>query len=269
MSPEQLVGKPSDQRSDIWAWGVVLVEMLTGRNPFWRGSIPATVNAILYEALRGTEQIPHVLQPIVYHALAKDSNSRYQSCEDILQDLGSAKNQIDFSMDAIDLSAQTRSIDADRFKNYMSAATGLTVKRAAHKRTVIRWLVISVIAFLFITSIFFGKSLRGYFQKMFLAASGEAKPAAYEEYLKAVSYMQRYDKPGNLDHAIESLEQATRADPRFALAYAQLGEAYCLKYQLDRDPKWLDAALLNCQKAAEIDSRVTAVYVTLGRIHEM
>jgi serine/threonine protein kinase/tetratricopeptide (TPR) repeat protein len=100
-------------------------------------------------------------------------------------------------------------------------------------------------------------------------ASGARKPAAYEEYLKAVGYMERYDKPGNLDYAIKSLEEAIKVDPRFALAYAQLGEAYRLKYQLDKNPKWLDEALLNCQKAAEIDSRVTAAYVTLGRIHEM
>jgi eukaryotic-like serine/threonine-protein kinase len=46
MSPEQTLGKPVDQRTDIWAWAIVLVEMLTGRNPFWRDSIPSTVNAI-------------------------------------------------------------------------------------------------------------------------------------------------------------------------------------------------------------------------------
>jgi serine/threonine protein kinase/tetratricopeptide (TPR) repeat protein len=99
--------------------------------------------------------------------------------------------------------------------------------------------------------------------------SESGKPAAYEQYLKAVGYMERYDKPGNLDHAIESLEEAVNVDPRFALAYAQLGEAYRLKYQLDKNPKWLDQALMNCQKATQLDSRVMVAYVTLGRIHEM
>ena len=94
-------------------------------------------------------------------------------------------------------------------------------------------------------------------------------PAAYEEYLKAVGFMQRYDHPGNLDNAIEVLEQATQADPGFALAYAQLGEAYRLKYQLDQNSRWLENALSNCKGAVELDQRVTATYVTLGRIHEM
>ncbi|MFZ3333587.1 MAG: protein kinase, partial [Candidatus Acidiferrales bacterium] len=407
MSPEQSVGKPIDQRTDIWAWGVVLVEMITGRNPFWRASILATVHAISYEAPEGIKQLPASLQPIAYHALAKDPDSRYETCADILKDLESVKTEMNPSMDKVDPSAPTRSISPDRFKKYVSAAAGLAANHASRKRSAIGWVVASSMAILVILSFFFEKSLREYLQNIFFAepqkhiavlpfdnigndpanepvaeglmdtmagklsnlevnnrslwvvpasevrrrnindpstalrdlgatlavkgsveregqdvhltanlidtkslrqigsvalespsgdllalqdetvsglarlmdvkardgkessASGAGKPAAYEEYLEGVGYMQRYDKPGNLEHAIESLEQAARTDPRFALAYAQLGEAYRLKYQSDKNPKWLDQALLNCQKAAEIDSRVTAVYVTLGRIHEM
>jgi len=58
-----------------------------------------------------------------------------------------------------------------------------------------------------------------------------------------------------------------KADPRFALGFAQLGEAYRLKYQLDKNATWIDDALANSKKAAELDDRLPAVYVTLGRIH--
>ena len=97
---------------------------------------------------------------------------------------------------------------------------------------------------------------------------GTVTPAAYEGYLTALGLMQRYDKPGNLDQAITALEGAVKADPRFALGYAQLGEAYRLKYHVDPNPKWMDEALANCQKAVELDDHVPAVYVTLARIHE-
>jgi serine/threonine-protein kinase len=99
------------------------------------------------------------------------------------------------------------------------------------------------------------------------AANG-ASPAAYEDYLKALGYMQRYDKSGNLDLAISSLEQAIRTDPRFALAYARLGEAYRLKSAFIKDPKWLPEAEANANKAAELDGNIPAIYVTLGQIHE-
>jgi eukaryotic-like serine/threonine-protein kinase len=97
---------------------------------------------------------------------------------------------------------------------------------------------------------------------------GTVNPAAYEDYLTALGHMQRYDKPGNLDLAITALNNSVRTDPRFALGYAQLGEAYRLKYRVDQNPHWLDESLANCQKAIELDSSMPAVYVTLGQIHE-
>ena len=101
-----------------------------------------------------------------------------------------------------------------------------------------------------------------------LRASGTAVNAgAYELYLKALGYTQRYDKAGNLDSAITALDSAVKADPRFALGFAQLGEAYRLKYQMDKDKKWIEEALANCEKAQQLDDRLPAVYVTLGKIH--
>ena len=97
---------------------------------------------------------------------------------------------------------------------------------------------------------------------------GSVAPAAYEDYLTALGYMQRYDKPGNLDQAITALERSVKTDPRFALGYAQLGEAYRLKYRVDPDPRWLAEAEGNCRKAIQLDSHMPAVYVTLGRIHD-
>ena len=103
---------------------------------------------------------------------------------------------------------------------------------------------------------------------MIRGSGGSVNPAAYEDYLKALGYMQRYDKPGNLDLAIQALQSSVQTDPRFALGYAQLGEAYRLKNRVDKNPNWLAEAEANCKKASEIDNRIPAVHVTLGRIHD-
>lgn len=100
------------------------------------------------------------------------------------------------------------------------------------------------------------------------AADGSAAPAAYESYLRALGYMQRYDKPGNLDQAIAALSSAVATDPQFALGYAGLGEAYRLKYQLDKNSKWTELALANGTKATSLNNSLASAYVTLGRIHD-
>ena len=99
------------------------------------------------------------------------------------------------------------------------------------------------------------------------AAAASSAPAAYESYLKALGYMQRYDKSGNLDHAIDALSAAVKQDPQFALGYAAMGEAYRLKYQLDKDSKWTNLALANASKATALDGNLATGYVTLGRVH--
>jgi serine/threonine-protein kinase len=100
-----------------------------------------------------------------------------------------------------------------------------------------------------------------------LPKNGSVAPSSYESYLKALSYLQRFDKPGNVDQAIAALNAAVNTDQGFALGYATLGESYRLKYQMDHHPGWLDQAGVNCQKAIDIDDRLPAAHVTLGRLN--
>ena len=161
MSPEQTLGKPVDQRTDIWAWGIVLAEMLTGRNPYWRDSIPATVSAILFGVPLGIEQVPALLQPIVYHALAKNPHDRYQSCAELLPELEFARNQINSSTEIGDLSASTKSIDTNILKDYIFKASGARANRPFRRRILIG--ATSVIAILLLAGLFFARSLQDRF----------------------------------------------------------------------------------------------------------
>lgn len=96
-----------------------------------------------------------------------------------------------------------------------------------------------------------------------------AQGAAYQHYLIALGYMQRFDQPGNLDLAIQALRNAVKIDDQFALAFARLGRAYILKFRLDSNSEWLDQAQLFCKRAAELDGRVPSTYITLADIHEL
>ncbi|MCH8873525.1 protein kinase, partial [candidate division KSB1 bacterium] len=87
MSPEQARGEEANHRSDIWSFGVVLYEMLTGQMPFKGDYEQAVMYAILNEEPEYAEEIPANLLPILQKAMAKDLPERYQNVGDVLADL--------------------------------------------------------------------------------------------------------------------------------------------------------------------------------------
>jgi eukaryotic-like serine/threonine-protein kinase len=91
MSPEQVVGKPVDGRTDLFSFGVTLYEMATGRSPFERETAGATFGAILHEAPISVRQLNPRLSPrleeIIRKCLEKDQNLRYQHASEIRSDI--------------------------------------------------------------------------------------------------------------------------------------------------------------------------------------
>ncbi len=445
MAPEQTMGRVVDQRADLWALGVVLAEMVTGKNPFQRETAAATIFAILNEAPRPMDEaVPIELLRIIYRALSKEPATRYASCKEMLADLrefrghlepeawqgmagagssgtvgaktGSSPGQGSGQASGRVSGQGSRPITRPSgLRNSARSAGELRLQIEQASRPVWgssaaipvspwnRWLVGSGIAVVALAILSFVPAVRDRVTGLFtrpvehiavlpfenvgndpaneavsaglmdslasrltnlevgkeslwvvptsevrrqkitdpgaalrelgatiavqgslqrdgqtiemtlnlidtknlrqigsvrledragdfstledeavarmaklmkinvtpemLRAGGPVNTGAYESYLKALGYTQRYDKPGNLDLAIDALDSAVKADPRFALGYAELGEAYRLKYSLDKDTKWIDEALANCKKAEELDDRLPAVYVTLGHVH--
>jgi len=87
MSPEQLRGKAVDHRSDIFSFGAVFYEMLSGRNAFSGDTNADTIISILKEDplhLPGTTpQLPPAMEQIARHCLEKDPAARFQSAHDL------------------------------------------------------------------------------------------------------------------------------------------------------------------------------------------
>jgi eukaryotic-like serine/threonine-protein kinase len=108
MSPEQVMGKALDQRSDVFSLGVMLYEMLTGQAPF----DGENVNAIMYQTLNAITPPPSTLNPlvpemvnfIVAKALAKAVDDRYQNAKELAVDLRTCCDTLPRSGQQIDLS---------------------------------------------------------------------------------------------------------------------------------------------------------------------
>jgi tRNA A-37 threonylcarbamoyl transferase component Bud32 len=98
MSPEQVMGKLTDQRSDIFSLGIMLYEMLAGRAPF----VGENVNAIMYQTLNAVppppsslnSAVPDMLNFIVAKALAKKLDDRYQSVKELADDLRTCRDTL-------------------------------------------------------------------------------------------------------------------------------------------------------------------------------
>lgn len=403
MAPEQILGESIDQRCDIWALGVILIQMMTGSHPFVRPNTGAMTFAIINQPPAALDVLPTVVQPIAYRALSKKPDGRYSSAEEMLRDLEAARAEITSSPAPAEEPTLTRSINPRELREYVENASSPrwgpgTPTNARRFLLASLGVIVAVIVASLLPPVrerFAGLAyagsekhvavlpfanagndldyapvaeglmdsmtnqlsnleaaqqslwvvpasivrthkvndpasafrelgatmvVQGTIQRngsdvrltvvlidskrlrqigsaeledrsgdlaalqnqavIHLArlmkvrvpeasrtSAGSIAPSAYESYLKALGYMQRYDKPGNLDLAITALNSALKTDARFALGYATLGEAYRLKYQTEHHPAWLSEAASYCQKAVQIDDRLAGAHVTLGYLN--
>jgi DNA helicase II / ATP-dependent DNA helicase PcrA len=113
MAPEQLLGQRVDRRCDVFSFGVVLCEMLTGSAPFVHDNRIDTMHAILHRAPQfpgdGASQLPFEVQRILTKALAKTPKERYQTIDELAAELKQIKRDLDLGK-TLPVAATTRLI---------------------------------------------------------------------------------------------------------------------------------------------------------------
>ena len=100
-----------------------------------------------------------------------------------------------------------------------------------------------------------------------LSAGGTQKPRAYELYIQGVGYLQRFDREGNVEAAIESLEAAAEEDPDYAPAHSGLAEAYWQKYNQTSQKEWAERAVAAAERAVALNGHLAVSRAKLGEMY--
>jgi eukaryotic-like serine/threonine-protein kinase len=242
MSPEQALGDPVDKRSDVFSFGVVLYQMLTGTLPF-RGSSRSDVLRQLHltapmpvEALRS--EIPPWLAAIAVKALEKRREDRYASVTEVRD----ALLHPDLGADA---PARPQRARTSRWW-----AVGAVVAMGA----ALSWVVWSQ----------YQPAAEGRVPESINSIGTDVPGSPHALTQQAAQLLQRYDRPGYVDSAVQALEEALKLEQGYAPAHAYLAEAYRRKNASNPDPQWNRLAAESARRALELNSDLALAHTAQG-----
>ena len=222
MSPEQVKGEALDARSDIFSFGAVLYELISGHCPFAARTTAEIISAILTTEPQPLAShpiaVPPTLDQVVRKCLHKDLERRYQSMREVAADLENVRR---------DLHSGVIRSTADQNAATIRMASTVSEPKAvtffSSRRRILFTILVSLIAAATVYLLFFRVP-----QTAPPTSTRSVDSPAYDYYLRGKVIAGSENRESNIN-AIKLLEQAIAIDPNFAPAYAELARAYNIK----------------------------------------
>ena len=256
MSPEQARGERVDARSDIFSFGIVMFEILSGHLPFIGPNSVALLHNLHFSPPRDLTQmradVPKPLVSLISRMLEKKTEKRIQTMAEVANELRRG---------AVGLVDGPLTWHPSEATMEMGRLPGSWLGRFSKGQ---RWML----AGLFVLLFFAGIGGWRWHQKPKPAqeAGAPVDDNAYALYRRARGDLDHSDRDGNVDTAIKLLERAVQLDPQSAASYAALSEAYESKNSLNPDQQWTKLASEYANKAVALDNFLAAGHVSLGMV---
>jgi eukaryotic-like serine/threonine-protein kinase len=261
MSPEQARGEKVDARSDIFSFGIVMFEALSGQLPFNGPNSIALLHNLHFSPPRDLTQmrpdVPPQIVALIAKMLEKQPEKRVQTMSDVCSILrGGKSNVLDGPM-----SWRSRGSGAERL---LASATPLRGRwRLLSKSRTIELSLAALVVLLGIGVWYFSHRAK----TGSATAVSQGLPVddnAFALYQRARQYLDMWDRTGNVDKAIALLQRGVQLDPQSAVSYAALGEAYYYKNFANPDPQWQRLTSDNASKAVVLNNDLAEAHISMG-----
>ncbi len=261
MSPEQALGEHVDLRADIFSFGAILYEMLTGKRAFPGATLAAIMQAVVARKpsppRRLRPEVPVELDDLVMRSLQKERELRQQNADELCSQL---KQTIE------NLGPRSSMVAALPVLALRNVSWNLRMWRQEHKKAA--WAVSGLLLLAIVGTLgaFVLKS-RGFAISSGGLTRTSAAASPYDLFQQGMTHLARYDKDENVEAASQAFQAALAKDHNYSPAYAGLGQLYLRKYQANRDKQLLETALQNAKQAVDLDRHLAVNRVSLGRVY--